>query len=81
MDDKPEPVRFPVVVEVNRVKVEVVLLLKPGTAVSVERTKVTAEPAGAGPRAVTRASSCEANARPRYRLSTNPHGSVDVAAS
>jgi hypothetical protein len=34
-DAKAEPVRFPVVVEVNRVKVEVVLLLKPGTSVTV----------------------------------------------
>ncbi len=42
-DATPEPVRFPVVVEVNRVKVEVVLLLKPGTAVSVASTKTTAE--------------------------------------
>ena len=43
-DDKPAPVRFPVVVEVNRVKVEVVLLLKPGTSVTVEGTKTTTEP-------------------------------------
>jgi hypothetical protein len=42
-DAKAEPVRFPVVVEVNRVKVEVVLLLKPGTSVTVEGTKVTTE--------------------------------------
>jgi len=42
---KPDgPVRFPVVVEVNRVKVEVVLLLKPGTAVTVKETNVTTEP-------------------------------------
>jgi hypothetical protein len=32
----PEPVRFPVVVEVNGVKVEVVLILRPGTTVTVE---------------------------------------------
>jgi hypothetical protein len=43
-DDKPEPVKFPVVVEVNGVKVEVVLLLKPGTAVTVAETKTTTEP-------------------------------------
>jgi hypothetical protein len=50
-DAKAEPVRFPVVVEVNRVKVEVVLLLRPGTAVSVEGTKVTTGPEPPGPRA------------------------------
>ena len=43
-DAKPEPVRFPITVEVNRVKVEVVLLLKPGTTVSVEGTKTTTKP-------------------------------------
>ena len=43
-DEKPEPVQFPVVVEVNRVKVEVTLLLKPGTAVTVAETKTTTEP-------------------------------------
>jgi hypothetical protein len=36
-DDKPEPVRFPVVVTVDNVRVEVVLLLKPGTTVTQER--------------------------------------------
>ena len=42
---KPDgPVRFPVVVEVNHVKVEVVLLLKPGTTVTVAETKTTTEP-------------------------------------
>ena len=40
---EPQPVRFPVVVNVNGVKVEVVLLLKPGTAVTVEGTKTTTE--------------------------------------
>jgi hypothetical protein len=43
MADEQKPVRFPVVVEVNRVKVEVTLLLKPGTAVTVEGTKTTTE--------------------------------------
>ena len=43
-DDKPEPVRFPVVVTVDNVRVEVVLLLKPGTVVSVAETKTTTEP-------------------------------------
>jgi hypothetical protein len=43
-DAKPEPVRFPVVVEVNHVKVEVVLLLRPGTAVTVAETKTTTKP-------------------------------------
>jgi len=42
--DEQKPVRFPVVVEVNRVKVEVTLLLKPGTAVTVAETKPTTEP-------------------------------------
>jgi len=40
-DAKPEPVKFPVVVEVNGVKVEVTLLLKPGTAVTVAETRTT----------------------------------------
>ena len=35
--DKAAPVRFPVTVEVNGVKVEVVLLLRPGTTVERER--------------------------------------------
>jgi hypothetical protein len=43
-DPKPEPVKFPVVVEVNGVKVEVTLLLKPGTTVTVAGTKATTEP-------------------------------------
>jgi hypothetical protein len=43
-DAKPEPIKFPVVVEVNGVKVEVVLLLKPGTAVTVEGTKTATDP-------------------------------------
>ena len=34
--DKPEPVRFPVVVTVNGVRVEVVLMLRPGTTVTRE---------------------------------------------
>jgi len=51
-DTSPEPVRFPVVVEVNRVKVEVVLLLKPGTTVAVEGTKTTTEPEPPKPDAV-----------------------------
>jgi hypothetical protein len=36
-DDKPEPVRFPVVVTVNGVRVEVVLMLRPGATVTQER--------------------------------------------
>jgi hypothetical protein len=31
---KPEPVRFPVVIEVNGVKVEVILTLQPGTTIA-----------------------------------------------
>ncbi len=42
--DTPEPVKFPVVVEVNGVKVEVTLLLKPGTTVTLAETKTTTEP-------------------------------------
>jgi hypothetical protein len=42
--DKPEPIKFPVTVTVNNVKVEVVLLLKPGTVVSVASTKTTTAP-------------------------------------
>ena len=46
MADTPtsEPVRFPVVVNVNGVQVEVVLLLKPGTTVTVAEQKTTTEP-------------------------------------
>jgi hypothetical protein len=43
-DAKPEPVEFPVTVTVNGVRVEVVLLLKPGTSVEVVETKTTTEP-------------------------------------
>jgi hypothetical protein len=42
-DPKPEPVRFPVVVEVNGVKVEVVLILRPGTVVEREREAPAAD--------------------------------------
>jgi hypothetical protein len=43
-DDKQEPVLFPIEVRVGRVKVEVVLLLRPGTTVSVQQTTVTTDP-------------------------------------
>jgi hypothetical protein len=34
---KPEPIRFPVVVEANGVRVEVILLLRPGTVVEAAK--------------------------------------------
>jgi hypothetical protein len=43
-DDAPEQIRFPVVVLVNGVRVEVVLMLRPGTTVTVAETKTTTEP-------------------------------------
>jgi len=49
-DDKPAPIEFPVVVTVNRVKVEVVLMLRPGVAVTVKETNVTTEPKPLEPR-------------------------------
>jgi hypothetical protein len=44
--EKPEPVPFPVEVTVNGVKVTVTLMLKPGTAATVEETKTTTERLG-----------------------------------
>jgi hypothetical protein len=41
-DDSDKPVRFPVVVVVGNTRVEVILTLRPGTAVTVESTKTTA---------------------------------------
>lgn len=35
---RPEPIEFPVTVTVNGVKVEVILLLRPGTEVAVKQT-------------------------------------------
>jgi hypothetical protein len=43
-DAKPEQVRFPVVVTINGVRVEIVLLLKPGTTVTQERPAPAPEP-------------------------------------
>ncbi|MGD0420202.1 MAG: hypothetical protein ABSA68_11605 [Xanthobacteraceae bacterium] len=43
-DDKPEPVPFTVDVTVDKTRVTVTLLLRPGTAVTVEETKTTTEP-------------------------------------
>jgi len=43
-DDKSAPVPFPVEVTVNGVCVTVTLMLKPGTTVTVDQTKVTTEP-------------------------------------
>ncbi|MGA9320897.1 MAG: hypothetical protein WBW06_07560 [Xanthobacteraceae bacterium] len=40
-DAKPEQVLFPVEVTVNGVRVTVTLMLKPGTTVSVEESKIT----------------------------------------
>jgi hypothetical protein len=43
-DDKPAPIPFTVDVTVDRTRVQVTLLLKPGTAVTVKDTKATTEP-------------------------------------
>jgi hypothetical protein len=43
-DDKPEPIPFVVDVTVDRTRVQVTLLLKPGTVVTVAETKTTTEP-------------------------------------
>ena len=43
MDDKLEPVPFTVDVTVDRTRVQVTLLLRPGTAVTVAETKTTTE--------------------------------------
>jgi hypothetical protein len=43
MDDKPEPIPFTVDVTVNKTRVQVTLLLRPGTAVTVAETKTTTE--------------------------------------
>ncbi len=43
-DDKPEPIPFTVDVTVDRTRVQVTLLLRPGTAVTVAETKTTTEP-------------------------------------
>jgi hypothetical protein len=48
-DPKPEPIKFPVTVEVNGVKVEIVLLLRPGTAVTIEKGATVAAPFNSGP--------------------------------
>jgi hypothetical protein len=49
-DAKREPVPFPVEVTVNGVRVTVTLMLKPGTAVTVDQTKVTTEHSPRPPR-------------------------------
>jgi len=43
-DDKPAPIPFVVDVTVDRTRVQVTLLLKPGTAATVARTKTTTDP-------------------------------------
>jgi len=43
-DEKAEPVPFVVDVTVDRTRVQVTLLLKPGTEVTVAETKTTTEP-------------------------------------
>lgn len=43
-DDKLAPIPFTVDVTVDRTRVQVTLLLKPGTAVTVADTKVSTEP-------------------------------------
>jgi hypothetical protein len=42
-EDKPEPIPFTVDVTVDRTRVQVTLLLKPGTAVTVAETITTTE--------------------------------------
>ena len=44
MDDKPAPIPFTVDVTVDRTRVQVTLLLRPGTVVTVAETKTTTEP-------------------------------------
>ena len=46
-DAKPAPIPFTVDVTVDRTRVQVTLLLRPGTAVTVAETKTTTEPAPA----------------------------------
>jgi hypothetical protein len=43
-DAAPEPIKFPVTVTVDKVRVEIVLLLRPGTTATVESTKTTTAP-------------------------------------
>ncbi len=43
-DDNPAPIPFTVDVTVDRTRVQVTLLLRPGTAVTVADTKTTTEP-------------------------------------
>jgi hypothetical protein len=43
-DAKPAPIPFTVDVTVDRTRVQVTLLLKPGTTVSVKGTKTTTKP-------------------------------------
>jgi hypothetical protein len=43
-DDKPAPIPFVVDVTVDRTRVQVTLLLRPGTVVSVASTETTTEP-------------------------------------
>jgi hypothetical protein len=43
-DDKPAPIPFVVDVTVDRTRVQVTLLLRPGTAVEVAETKTTTGP-------------------------------------
>jgi hypothetical protein len=43
-DDKPAPIPFVVDVTVDRTRVQVTLLLRPGTALTVADTKVITEP-------------------------------------
>jgi hypothetical protein len=43
-DAKPEPVPFTLDVTVDKTRVQVTLLLRPGTAVTVAETKTTTDP-------------------------------------
>lgn len=46
---KPEPIKFPVVVTVNSVRVEVILTLRPGVTVLTETTPLPVTPRGDDP--------------------------------
>ncbi len=48
-DDKPEPIPFTVDVTVDRTRVQVTLLLRPGTAVTVAETKISGPPTPSEP--------------------------------
>jgi hypothetical protein len=65
-DDKPAPIPFTVDVTVDRTRVQVTLLLRPGTVVTVAETKTTTEPG-------TTLTACEV----RYQFPETP---VDISS-